>query len=291
METIDLIKKIKKIEIKTKSISKNVFSGDYHSNFKGKGMAFSEVREYSFGDDIRAIDWNVSARSNSTHIKVFEEERELTVILILDMSASGNFGTLEQRKKDILIEISAILSFAAMQNNDKIGVILFTDTVEKFIPPKKGKKHILRIISELIEFKPQSTKTNIKAPFEFLINTIKKRSIVFVLSDFIDDGYIDSLRIMSKRNDTILIQIYDTFEEYFPNIGLVKVKNLENNTEYLIDSNDKNVNKLIKDNWEYYQNYLNDSLKKSKLDLVKIPTDKDYILPLRNLFKKREKRK
>jgi len=291
METIDLIKKIKKIEIKTKSISKNVFSGDYHSNFKGKGMAFSEVREYSFGDDIRAIDWNVSARSNSTHIKVFEEERELTVILILDMSASGNFGTLEQRKKDILIEISAILSFAAMQNNDKIGVILFTDTVEKFIPPKKGKKHILRIISELIEFKPQSTKTNIKAPFEFLINTIKKRSIVFVLSDFIDDGYIDSLRIMSKRNDTILIQIYDTFEEYFPNIGLVKVKNLENNTEYLIDSNDKNVNKLIKDNWEYYQNYLNESLKKSKLDLVKIPTDKDYILPLRNLFKKREKRK
>ncbi len=291
METIDLIKKIKKIEIKTKSISKNVFSGDYHSNFKGKGMAFSEVREYSFGDDIRAIDWNVSARSNSTHIKVFEEERELTVILILDMSASGNFGTLEQRKKDILIEISAILSFAAMQNNDKIGVILFTDTVEKFIPPKKGKKHILRIISELIEFKPKSTKTNIKAPFEFLINTIKKRSIVFVLSDFIDDGYIDSLRIMSKRNDTILIQIYDTFEEYFPNIGLVKVKNLENNTEYLIDSNDKNVNKLIKDNWEYYQNYLNDSLKKSKLDLVKIPTDKDYILPLRNLFKKREKRK
>lgn len=291
METIDLIKKIKKIEIKTKSISKNVFSGDYHSNFKGKGMAFSEVREYSFGDDIRAIDWNVSARSNSTHIKVFEEERELTVILILDMSASGNFGTLEQRKKDILIEISAILSFAAMQNNDKIGVILFTDTVEKFIPPKKGKKHILRIISELIEFKPKSTKTNIKAPFEFLINTIKKRSIVFVLSDFIDDGYIDSLRIMSKRNDTILIQIYDTFEEYFPNIGLVKVKNLENNTEYLIDSNDKNVNKLIKDNWEYYQNYLNESLKKSKLDLVKIPTDKDYILPLRNLFKKREKRK
>lgn len=291
METIDLIKKIKKIEIKTKSISKNIFSGDYHSNFKGKGMAFSEVREYSFGDDIRAIDWNVSARSNSTHIKVFEEERELTVILIIDMSASGNFGTLEQRKKDILIEISAILSFAAMQNNDKIGVILFTDTVEKFIPPKKGKKHILRIISELIEFKPKSKKTNIKAPFEFLINTIKKRSIVFVLSDFIDDGYIDSLRIMSKRNDTILIQIYDAFEELFPNIGLVKVKNLENNLEYLINSSDKNVNKMIKDNWEYYQNYLNESLKKSKLDLVKIPTDKDYILPLRNLFKRREKRK
>jgi uncharacterized protein (DUF58 family) len=291
METIDLIKKIKKIEIKTKSISKNIFSGDYHSNFKGKGMAFSEVREYSFGDDIRAIDWNVSARSNSTHIKVFEEERELTVILILDMSASGNFGTLEQRKKDILIEISAILSFAAMQNNDKIGVILFTDTVEKFIPPKKGKKHILRIISELIEFKPISKKTNIKAPFEFLINTIKKRSIVFVLSDFIDDGYLDTLRIMSKRNDTILIQIYDEFEEVFPNIGLVKVKNLESDIEYLINSNDKNVNKMIKDNWEYYQNYLNDSLKKSKLDLVKIPTNKDYILPLRNLFKKREKRK
>lgn len=291
METIDLIKKIKKIEIKTKSISKNVFSGDYHSNFKGKGMAFSEVREYSFGDDIRAIDWNVSARSNSTHIKVFEEERELTVILILDMSASGDFGTLEQRKKDILIEISAILSFAAMQNNDKIGVILFTDKVEKFIPPKKGKKHILRIISELIEFKPTSSSTNIKAPFEFLINTIKKRSIVFVLSDFIGDDYLDSLRIMSKRNDTILIQIYDKFEEYFPNVGLVKVKNLENNTEYLIDSSDKNVNKMMKDNWEYYQNYLNDCLKKSKLDLVKIPTDKDYILPLRNLFKKREKRK
>lgn len=291
METTELLKKIRKIEIKTKGLSKDIFSGDYHSSFKGRGMAFSEVREYSFGDDIRAIDWNVTARSNQTHIKIFEEERELTVILLVDMSASESFGTDVRFKRELIVELCAVISFSAMQNNDKIGVIFFSDKVEKFIPPKKGKKHILRIISELLEFKPESKKTDVGVALKYLTNTVKKRAIVFVMSDFMDKGYSDVMKIAAKKHDTILVQIYDKLEAELPNVGLINVRDLENGNELLLDTSSKKIREIYRNNWLSYQNYLAESSKKSKLDVIQIQTKDNYILPLRAFFKKREKRK
>lgn len=291
METSELLKKIRKIEIKTKGLSKNIFSGDYHSSFKGRGMAFSEVREYSFGDDIRAIDWNVSARSSQTHIKVFEEERELTVILMVDVSASESFGTEVRFKRELIVELCAIISFSAIQNNDKIGVIFFSDKVEKFIPPKKGKSHILRIISELLEFKPESKKTDIGFALKYLTNMIKKRAIVFVMSDFINNDYADSLKMTAKKHDTILVQVYDEKDVVLPNVGLINISDLEQGKNILLDTSNKKIREIYNQRWLKYQDYLTTSAKKAKLDVIQIKTRDNYILPLRNFFKKREKRR
>src|SRR4051812_45301206 len=229
METTELLKKVRKIEIKTRGLSSHIFSGEYHSAFKGRGMAFSEVREYNPGDDIRSIDWNVTARFNHPYIKVFEEERELTVILLVDISASGDFGTKNQFKKDLIIELCAVLSFSAIQNNDKIGIIFFSDKIEKFIPPKKGKSHILRIIRELIEFKPENKKTNITEALRYATNVIKKKSIVFLISDFIDVGFEDALKLTNKKHDLVCLRIYDERETELPEAGLVRFVNTETN--------------------------------------------------------------
>lgn len=291
METTELIKKIRKIEIKTKGLSKDIFSGDYHSSFKGRGMAFSEVREYTFGDDIRAIDWNVSARSNQTHIKVFEEERELTVILLVDVSASGAFGTELRFKSDLIVELCAVISFSAIQNNDKVGVVFFSDKIEKFIPPKKGKTHILRIISELLNFKPEGQQTNISEVFKYLSSMIKKRAIVFVLSDFLAGDYADNLKLVAKKHDIILLQIYDEKDTELPNVGLINLCDLETNQTILLNTSDKQVRKIYKEKWERNQEYLTNAAKKAKLDVIQIKTRDNYVLPLRNFFKQRGKKR
>jgi uncharacterized protein (DUF58 family) len=291
MEANELIKKVRKIEIRTRGLSKQIFSGEYHSTFKGRGMAFSEVREYQFGDDIRAIDWNVTARFNHPFIKIFEEERELTVILLVDVSASENFGTKLQFKKDLITELCAVLAFSAIQNNDKIGVIFFSDQIEKFIPPKKGRTHILRIIRELIEFKPTHTKTNISQALRYLINVIKKRSIVFVISDFIDNGFEDALKISGKKHDTVAVQIYDYRETELPDIGLVFVQDAESGKYRWIDTSSK----LIRDNysgwWIDKQSGLKELFARGKVDVIKIRADESYIKPLMNFFKMRERRR
>jgi len=227
METAELLKKVRKIEIKTRGLSSQIFSGEYHSAFKGRGMAFSEVREYIPGDDIRTIDWNVTARFNTPYVKVFEEERELNVVLLVDVSASGNFGTQKQIKQELITELCAVIAFSASTNNDKIGVIFFSDKIEKFIPPKKGKTHILRIIRELLNFEPQNKGTNITQAFKFLTNAIKKRSIAFVISDFIDTNFDDAVKIANKKHDVVALRIYDKAETEIPKIGLIKLKDNE----------------------------------------------------------------
>jgi len=241
METSELLKKVRKIEIKTRGLSNQLFSGEYHSAFKGRGMTFSEVREYQPGDDIRSIDWNVTARFNNTYVKVFEEEREMTVMLLVDVSASGEFGTQKQLKQDLITELCAVLAFSAIQNNDKIGVIFFSDKIEKFIPPKKGKSHILRIIRDLIEFEPAHKKTDIKLALKYLTNVIKKRSIAFLISDFMDSGFIDALKIANKKHDLVALRIYDKREQELPNVGLIKVKDAETGNIQWVDTSDKNV--------------------------------------------------
>ncbi len=222
METAELLKKVRKIEIKTRGLSNQIFSGEYHSAFKGRGMTFSEVREYQPGDDIRSIDWNVTARFNTPFVKVFEEEREMTVMLLVDISASGEFGTRKQLKQDLITELCAVLAFSSIQNNDKIGVIFFTDKIEKFIPPKKGKTHVLRIIRDLIEFKPEHKKTNIETALKYLTSVIKKRSIAFLISDFMDSEFSDAIKIANKKHDLVALRIYDKREQEIPNVGLLK---------------------------------------------------------------------
>jgi len=291
MEATELIKKVRKIEIRTRGLSKQLFSGEYHSTFKGRGMAFSEVREYHFGDDIRAIDWNVTARFNHPYIKIFEEERELTVILMVDVSSSENFGTKLQFKKDLITELCAILAFSAIQNNDKIGVIFFSDKIEKFIPPKKGRTHILRIISELIEFKPSHKKTDIAQALRYLINVIKKRSIVFVISDFIDNGFEDALKISSKKHDTIAMQIYDYRETEIPDVGMIFTQDAESGQFKWIDTSNRAIRKNYTDWWNSKQSRLKELFAKSKVDVVKIRADESYIKPLMNFFRMRESRK
>ncbi|MDX9791036.1 MAG: DUF58 domain-containing protein [Candidatus Kapaibacterium sp.] len=288
METSELIKKVRKIEIKTRGITKQMFSGEYHSAFKGRGMAFSEVREYFPGDDIRSIDWNVTARYASPFVKVFEEERELTVLLLVDISGSQNFGTRLQFKKDIVTELSAVLAFSAIQNNDKIGVILFSDIIEKFIPPKKGKYHALRIIRELIEFKPKRKKTDINSALRYLTNVIKKRAIVFVISDFLTSNYESGLRIAAKKHDTIAVQIYDTFEQELPKVGMIRVFDAESGNYDWVDTSSKKLRSNYKDWWDSNQKNLSIILNRNKVDLIKIRTDESYISPLQNFFKKRE---
>ena len=288
METSELIKKVRKIEIKTRGLSHNIFAGQYHSAFKGRGMSFSEVREYQYGDDVRDVDWNVTARFNKPYIKVFEEERELTVMLMVDLSSSLDFGTVNQSKRDMVTEIAATLAFAAIQNNDKIGVIFFTDKVEKFIPPQKGRKHILYIIRELINFEPQSQRTDLKVPLEFLTNAIKKRCTAFMISDFIDDSdYRNAMTIANRKHDLVAIQVYDRRLAQMPKIGLVKFRDAETGEEMYVDTSSSKVQAHQREWWKAQVARLNEIFNKSRVDSVSISTADDYVKALLNLFAKR----
>ncbi|MDR1951830.1 MAG: DUF58 domain-containing protein [Bacteroidales bacterium] len=287
METNELLKKVRKIEIKTKGLSQHIFSGQYHSAFKGRGMAFSEVREYAYGDDVRSIDWNVTARFDRPYIKVFEEERELTVILLIDVSSSNLFGTQKQFKQDLITEIAAVLAFSAIQNNDKVGVIFFSDQVEKYIPPKKGRSHILRIIRELLTINPVHKQTNIGEAMRFLNNVIKKRCTAFVLSDFFDNNYEHSLKIVKKKHDVIALRVYDERETELPNIGLMRVIDQESNREMAIDTSVGKNRNAYKNWWLNHEKQTDDTFKKFAIRSTKIRTDEDYVRPLTKLFLKR----
>jgi uncharacterized protein (DUF58 family) len=287
MDTKELLKKVRKIEIKTRRLSDHVFGGEYHSTFKGRGMTFSEVRQYQFGDDVRAIDWNVTARYNEPYIKVFEEERELTMMLVVDVSGSELFGSSNQFKNEIVTEIAATLAFSALQNNDKIGVLLFSDQVELFIPPKKGKSHVLRIIRELIEFKPKSRKTDLAVALKYLTNILKKRAIVFVLSDFITGDYLQTLRITGKKHDVTGIRIYDEREETIPNIGMVQMEDTETGELQLINTQSKkvrqNYSKFYHERVEYFQT----TFSKSGCGTLSCRVDESYVKKLLGYFKRR----
>lgn len=288
METSELLKKVRQIEIKTRGLSSNIFAGQYHSAFKGRGMAFSEVREYQYGDDVRDIDWNVTARFHKPFIKVFEEERELTVMLLVDVSRSLDFGTVKQLKREMVTEIAATLAFSAIQNNDKIGVIFFSDKIEKFIPPKKGRKHILYIIRELIDFQPKSKKTDIKMAIEYLTHVLKKRCTAFIMSDFItQDDFRNALTIANRKHDIAAIQVYDRRIEELPNIGLMKVCDAETGHMQYIDTSSKALRKAHHDWWVEKQTVLHETFSKSNVDSVSIRTDQDYVKSLLNLFAKR----
>ena len=288
METSDLLKRVRQIEIKTRGLSNNIFAGQYHSAFKGKGMSFSEVREYQYGDDVRDIDWNVTARYNKPFVKVFEEERELTVMLLIDVSNSLDFGTVKQLKKDMVTEIAATLAFSAIQNNDKIGVIFFSDRIEKFIPPKKGRKHILYIIRELLDFKPESKRTDIKTAVEYLTNVIKKRCTTFMISDFIDENdFRNALTIANRKHDIVAIQLYDRRMAELPDVGLMKVRDAETGHEQWIDTSSRALRRAHNDWWILRQGVLNETFTKSNVDSVSIRTDQDYVKSLLNLFAKR----
>ena len=288
METSDLLKRVRQIEIKTRGLSNNIFAGQYHSAFKGKGMSFSEVREYQYGDDVRDIDWNVTARYNKPFVKVFEEEGELTVMLLIDVSNSLDFGTVKQLKKDMVTEIAATLAFSAIQNNDKIGVIFFSDRIEKFIPPKKGRKHILYIIRELLDFKPESKRTDIKMAVEYLTNVIKKRCTTFMISDFIDENdFRNALTIANRKHDIVAIQVYDRRMAELPDVGLMKVRDAETGHEQWIDTSSRALRRAHNDWWIQRQGVLNETFTKSNVDSVSIRTDQDYVKSLLNLFAKR----
>ena len=290
METSDILKKVRKIEIKTRGLSRQVFSGHYHSAFKGKGMTFSEVREYQYGDDIRSIDWNVTARFNHPYVKIFDEERELTVMLVVDVSGSNEFGTRQQLKEELMTEIAAVLAFSAIQNNDKVGVLFFSDKVEKFIPPKKGKSHILRIIRELIDFHPQSQQTSISEGLRFLSNAIKKKCIAFVISDFMDKDFEKALRIASRKHDIVAVRVFDKRETEIPKMGFVKVFNKETGRMMWIDTNDPGLRSNYSSYWNRHEHMLNQVFKKLGIDTATIQTGENYVKPLVNLFKRRESR-
>jgi uncharacterized protein (DUF58 family) len=288
--TSELLKKVRQIEIKTRGLVNHVFSGEYHSVFKGRGMEFSEVREYQYGDDIRAIDWNVSARFNHPFIKIFEEERELTVMLLVDLSRSEQFGSVHSMKNEIVTEICAVLAFSAIRNNDKVGLIMFTDKIEKFIPPKKGKAHILRIVRELLSFEPESSGTNMKAALEYLNHVMKKRSISFVISDFIDEGYDQAMRIVSKRHDVIAITMSDPRERDLPKIGLVKMKDAESGVERWIDTGSIHIQQAFRYYWQQHETRLQKLFLSTKVDRIAVTTDQPYLKPLVDFFRLREKR-
>ncbi|MDN3675180.1 DUF58 domain-containing protein [Flavobacterium branchiarum] len=287
MDTKDLLKKVRKIEIKTKRLSNHIFSGEYHSSFKGRGMTFSEVRQYQYGDDIRAIDWNVTARYNEAHVKVFEEERELTMMLMVDISGSENFGSKSQFKKDIVTEIAATMAFSATQNNDKIGLILFSDIIELYIPPKKGRSHVLRIIRELIEFEPKSNKTDIAQAFKFLSGTQKKKAIVFVISDFMSDDYEHTLKIASKKHDITGIRVYDIREEKIPNIGMVSMLDAETGKTQLINTSSKTIRTNYEKHYHSKVNYFKETFSKSGAGVVNTRVDESYVTKLLGYFKSR----
>ena len=288
MDTKELIKKVRKIEIKTRRLSDHIFSGEYHTSFKGRGMTFSEVRQYQYGDDIRAIDWNVTARYNEAHVKVFEEERELTMMLVVDISGSENFGTKNQIKSEIVTEIAATMAFSATQNNDKIGLILFTDEIELYIPPKKGKPHVLRIIRELIEFKPKSNKTDISQALKFLSGTQKKKAIVFIISDFItDDDYEKTLKIASKKHDITGVRVYDVREEKMTNIGLVAMQDAETGETQWVNTNSKSVRFEYEKYYNEKVNYFKDIFSKCGSGTVSTRVDESYVTKLLGYFKSR----
>lgn len=288
MDTSDILKKVRKIEIKTRGLSNNIFAGEYHSAFKGRGMTFSEVREYQYGDDIRNIDWNVTARQNSPFIKIYEEERELTMMLLIDVSASGDFGTLSKFKREQITEIAAVLAFSAMQNNDKIGVIFFSDRIEKFIPPKKGKKHILRIIRELIDFKPESNNTDISQALRYLTNSIKKRCTSFLISDFMDSNdFSHALSIANKKHDLVALRVYDKREEELPSVGLMFVTDAESGRKMWIDSSDKKTRDVFARNTLERLSNLERTFKHAGVDVANIRSDEDYVRALIGLFKRR----
>ncbi|MCK4562514.1 MAG: DUF58 domain-containing protein [Flavobacteriaceae bacterium] len=287
MDTKELLKKVRKIEIKTRRLSDHIFSGEYHSSFKGRGMTFSEVRQYQFGDDIRSIDWNVTARYHEPHVKVFEEERELTMMLMVDISASELFGTSQQFKKDIITEISATLAFSAIQNNDKVGLLLFSDGIELFIPPKKGKTHVLRIIRELIEFHPKSKKTDITQALRYLSNVMKKKAIVFILSDFMDHNYDNALKIVGKKHDVTGIRIYDKYEVEIPKLGMVPMQDAESEEIILVNTNSKIVRNNYKANYLKKVDYFEDTFKKSGSGTISTRIDESYVKKLLGYFKRR----
>jgi len=294
METSELLKKVRKIEIKSRGLTNQIFAGEYHSAFKGRGMAFSEVREYQYGDDIRNIDWNVSARFNDPYIKIFEEERELTVMLLIDVSGSSHYGTQKMFKNELIAEIAAVLSFSSIQNNDKVGVIFFSDKVEKFIPPKKGSSHILRIIREIIELEPESNKTNIAEALRYLTNAVKKRCTAFVLSDFNDFGessssvnFEEALRIAGNKHDLGAIMIYDPREVELPNVGLLEAVDAETGEVIWVDTSSAAVRKSYSSWWNEAQNSLSTAFAKARVDWVSVATNEDYVKPLVKLFKHR----
>jgi uncharacterized protein (DUF58 family) len=288
VDTSDILKKVRQIEIKTKGLSNNIFAGEYHSAFKGRGMAFSEVREYQYGDDIRDIEWNVTARFNKPYVKVFEEERELTVMLLIDVSGSLDFGTQKQTKREMVTEIAATLAFSAIQNNDKIGVIFFTDKVEKFIPPKKGRKHILYIIRELLDFKPESNRTDVGFALQYMTQAIKRRCTAFVISDFIDkNDFCQTLSIANRKHDVVAIQVYDKRIAELPNIGLVKMRDAETGVDMVVDTSSKKVREAQYRWWNNMNMKLKDTFNRSNVDSVSIRTDQDYVSSLMSLFAQR----
>ena len=288
METSDILKRVRQIEIKTRGLSANIFAGEYHSAFKGRGMAFSEVREYQFGDDIRDIEWNVTARFNKPYVKVFEEERELTVMLLVDVSGSLNFGTTTQMKRDMVTEIAATLAFSAIQNNDKIGVIFFSDRIEKFIPPKKGRKHILFIIRELLNFQPESPHTDVGQAVEYLTKVIKRRCTAFLLSDFMDRrDFRIPLTVANRKHDVVAIQVYDRRIAELPDVGLIKVRDAETGYERFLDTSSRKVRQAQAAWWKERQDRLRDTFTRSNVDAVSIRTDQDYVASLMSLFAQR----
>jgi uncharacterized protein (DUF58 family) len=287
VEATELLKKVRRIEIKTRGLSRHIFAGEYHSAFKGRGIAFSEVREYQYGDDIRSIDWNVTARFNHPYVKIFEEERELTVMLLIDVSGSGNFGTAVTFKRDLMTEIAAVLSYSAIFNNDKIGVIFFSDKVEKTIHPKKGRKHILRIIRELLDFRSESTKTNLNEPLRFLTNIIKKRCTAFIISDFIAPDFEESLRIASNKHDIVALKVFDRVEQYLPDIGLAKIMDAETGIEKWIDTSSGSIRSKYNEWWNSHILGVKNIFNRCGVDYSELRTDLDYVKPLIKLFKNR----
>jgi uncharacterized protein (DUF58 family) len=287
MEATELIKKVRKIEIKTRGLTRQIFAGEYHSAFKGRGIEFSEVREYQYGDDIRSIDWNVTARLNHPYVKIFEEERELTVMLLIDVSGSGTFGTTINYKRDVMTEVAAVISFSAIFNNDKIGVIFFSDKVEKFIRPQKGRKHILRIIRELLDFKPESLKTSLDEPLRYLTNAIKKRCTAFVISDFITPGFEEALRIASNKHDIVALKVYDPMETSLPDVGLIKVSDSESGAERWVDTSSLTARKAYNEWWENHMSEIKSVFKRCAVDSACISTGEDYVKPLIQLFENR----
>jgi uncharacterized protein (DUF58 family) len=287
MDTRELLKKVRKIEIKTKGLSRHLFSGEYHSAFKGRGMSFSEVREYQYGDDVRNIDWNVTARTGDPHIKIYEEERELTLMLLVDVSPSSFFGTIDQFKNEVITEICAVLAFSATQNNDKVGLLLFSGEVELYIPPKKGRSHILRIIRELVHHQPRGSKTNISDALRYLNNVIKKRSIAFVLSDFIASGYEEALRIASKRHDVIGFMLYDRHEKILPDAGLLSVNDRESGRTMMLDTSDRRLRDAYHRRFNTRLSDFRQTFARSSADAIYLQTDASYINALHKFFKKR----
>ena len=288
MDANELLKKVRKIEIKTKGLSQNIFAGEYHSAFKGRGMTFSEVREYQYGDDIRDIDWNVTARHNKPYIKVYEEERELTVMLLVDVSGSRRFGAVGIEKREMIAEIAATIAFSAIQNNDKIGIIFFSDKIEKFIPPQKGKKHILFIIRELLNLEPSNNGTDISMALRYLADALKKRCTTFLISDFIDQNdYSKAMTIASNKHDLIAIQVYDKRETTLPNVGLIQIEDLETGEKQLIDTSSKSTRNAFSKWWYDRQQKMIDTMNKSKVDLASVSTDENFVKSLMSLFKNR----